>query len=147
MQGFLQQNNSLIWTLNHETVRIEPWGRDSLRVRATVSAGIRDDLLSVLLSPAETDTKITIGKEGAAVSNWATTGHAGWPKQRRNSITGSLLVLPPPGLWNITPMRPAILLNFLNGQLASGNVNSVIGPKMNSCRSHANTNGEVCRFR
>jgi len=33
MQGFLQQNNSLIWTLNHETVRIEPWGRDSLPVR------------------------------------------------------------------------------------------------------------------
>jgi alpha-D-xyloside xylohydrolase len=49
MQGFLQEKNSLIWTLNHETVRIEPWGRDSLRVRATVSAGIRDDLLSVLL--------------------------------------------------------------------------------------------------
>ena len=45
MQGFLQENNSLIWTLHHETVRIEPWGRDSLRVRATVSAGIRDDLL------------------------------------------------------------------------------------------------------
>ena len=56
MQGFLQQNNSLIWTLNHEMVRIESWGRDSLRVRATVSAGIRDDLLSVLLPPAETDT-------------------------------------------------------------------------------------------
>ena len=63
MQGFLQQNNSLIWTLNHETVRIEPWGRDSLRVRATVSAGIRDDLLSVLLPPVETDRQITIGEE------------------------------------------------------------------------------------
>src|SRR5438876_10876654 len=77
----------------------------------------------------------------SVVSNWATTGRAGWPKQRRNSITGSPLVLPPPRLWNITPMRPAILLNFLNGHPASGNVNSVIGPKMNSCRSHAITNG------
>ncbi len=73
MQGFLQENNSLIWTLHHETVRIEPWGRDSLRVRATVSAGIRDDLLSVLLPPVETDTQITIGEEGATIRNGALT--------------------------------------------------------------------------
>ena len=73
MQGFLQQNNSLIWTLHHETVRIEPWGRDSLRVRATVSAGIRDDLLSVLLPPAETDAQITIGAEEATIRNGALT--------------------------------------------------------------------------
>jgi len=73
MQGFLQQNNSLIWTLNHETVQIEPWGRDSLRVRATISAGLRDDLLSVLLPPAETDAQITIGAEGATIRNGALT--------------------------------------------------------------------------
>src|SRR5256885_11147367 len=73
MQGFLQQNNSLIWTLHHETLRIEPWGRDSLRVRSTVSAGIRDDLVSVLLPPAETDAQITIGAEGATIRNGALT--------------------------------------------------------------------------
>src|SRR6266702_948625 len=73
MQGFLQQNNSLIGTLNHETVQIEPWGRDSLRVRATISAGLRDDLLSVLLPPAETDAQITIGAEGATIRNGALT--------------------------------------------------------------------------
>src|SRR5437870_12277234 len=73
MQGFLQEKNSLIWTLYHETVRIEPWGRDSLRVRATASAGLRDDLLSVLLPPAETDAQITIGAEGATIRNGALT--------------------------------------------------------------------------
>ena len=51
MQGFRQQQNGLLWERNHETVQIEPWGRDSLRVRSTISAGIRDDLLSVLLPP------------------------------------------------------------------------------------------------
>src|SRR5438309_1524965 len=69
MQGFRQQQNGLLWERNHETVQIEPWGRDSLRVRSTISAGIRDDLLSVLLTPAETETQITIGSEGATIRN------------------------------------------------------------------------------
>src|SRR5581483_8746763 len=47
--------------------------RDSLRVRATVGAGIREDLLSVLYPPAETDTQITIGEEGATIRNGALT--------------------------------------------------------------------------
>src|SRR3984893_12214405 len=71
MQGFRQQQNRLLWERNHETVQIEPWGRDSLRVRSTISAGIRNDLLSVLLPPAETETQITIGAEGATIRNGA----------------------------------------------------------------------------
>jgi len=73
MQGFRQQNNMLLWEQSHEMMQIEPWGRDSLRVRATISAGIRDDLLSVLLPPAETDAQITIGAEGATIRNGALT--------------------------------------------------------------------------
>ena len=71
MQGFRQQQNGLLWERNHETVQIEPWGHDSLRVRSTVSAGIHDDLLSVLLPPAETETQINIGSEGATIRNGA----------------------------------------------------------------------------
>lgn len=73
MQGFRQQQNMLLWEQNHEMLQIAPWGRDSLRVRATVSAGIRDDLLSVLYPPAETDTQITIGEDGATIRNGALT--------------------------------------------------------------------------
>ena len=73
MQGFRQQQNMLLWEQNHEMVQIAPWGRDSLRVRATVGAGIREDLLSVLYPPAETDTQITIGEEGATIRNGALT--------------------------------------------------------------------------
>ena len=40
MQGFRQQGNALIWQRNHETLQIEPWGRNSLRVRATVGPDI-----------------------------------------------------------------------------------------------------------
>jgi hypothetical protein len=40
MKNFRQEKNALLWEKYHETVRIEPWGPDSLRVRATVAADI-----------------------------------------------------------------------------------------------------------
>ena len=52
MEGFRQEGQALIFELNHETVRIEPWGPDSLRVRATVAPALRDDLPGALLDPA-----------------------------------------------------------------------------------------------
>jgi alpha-D-xyloside xylohydrolase len=61
------------WEQHHETLQIEPWGRDSLRVRSTVDTGIRDDLLNILLPPAATDVEITIGEEGAVIRNGAIT--------------------------------------------------------------------------
>jgi len=73
MQGFHQQQNALLWENKHEILQIEPWGRDSLRVRATINTGIRDDLFSVLLPPADTDVQITIGEGGASISNGAIT--------------------------------------------------------------------------
>lgn len=71
MQGFRQEKNVLFWEQNHETLRVEPWGRDSLRVRSTLSAGIREDLLSVLLLPAQSEAQITIEEEGATIRNGA----------------------------------------------------------------------------
>jgi len=73
MQVFPQHNNTLIWKLGYETVQIEPWGRDSLRVRATMGAKIRDDLPGALLEPAATDAQIEIGTECAVIRNGAIT--------------------------------------------------------------------------
>jgi len=74
MQGFRSENDTLIWEQGHETVRVEPWGQDSLRVRATMQPGIRDDagqgpLPGALLEPAPTDAQIEIGEQGATVRN------------------------------------------------------------------------------
>jgi len=71
MEGFRQSGNALIWEGNHETVKIEPWGRDSLRVRATISAAIRDDLPGALLEPAGTTPEITLGDKSAHIRNGA----------------------------------------------------------------------------
>ena len=71
MQGFRQQDNVLLWERNHETVQIEPWGRHSLRVRATLDPEIVDDLPQALLEPAPGDVQIEIGAEKAVISNGA----------------------------------------------------------------------------
>ncbi len=69
MSGFRQQGNTLIWEQNHELVQIEPWGQDSLRVRATMGPYIRDDLPGALLSPAATSVQIEVAGENAVIRN------------------------------------------------------------------------------
>ena len=71
MAGFEQQHQALIWNLNHQTIRIEPWGTDSLRVRATENAAIRDDLPQALLPPAAPTSRIKINSQHATISNGA----------------------------------------------------------------------------
>ena len=71
MQTLQRQGNALIWELANEMVRIEPWGRDSLRVRATVGPEIRDDLPSALLEPAPIEAQIEIDPEHALIRNGA----------------------------------------------------------------------------
>ena len=41
MQYFEKQGNALIFRQDGETVRMEPWQKDSLRVRGTLSFGDR----------------------------------------------------------------------------------------------------------
>jgi alpha-D-xyloside xylohydrolase len=69
MYGFRQHGNALLWSGNDEHVRIEAWGQDSLRVRATVSGAIRDSLVNVLLPPKETHVDITIDEREATIRN------------------------------------------------------------------------------
>ena len=71
MKNFRQEKNSLLWEKYHEIVRIEPWGSDSLRVRATMAPEVRDDLPGALLDPIATEAQIEIGEERAVIRNGA----------------------------------------------------------------------------
>jgi alpha-D-xyloside xylohydrolase len=75
MQSFHRQQHTISWSQNNEIVRIEPWGRDSLRVRSTLCGELRDDLFSVLQPPLEVEVQITIDEQGATISNGALTAH------------------------------------------------------------------------
>ncbi len=57
---FEERNGSLIFRENGETVMLTPWGRDSLRVRATVLSDIDEELNAALLAPERTDAGITL---------------------------------------------------------------------------------------
>ena len=71
MERIRRQDDRLIWQLGHETLQVEPWGRDSLRVRATIGPEIRDDLPGTLLEPAASEVGIEIGDTGAVIRSGA----------------------------------------------------------------------------
>ena len=58
MEDFRQEGDALTWEQKDETVRIEPWGQDNIRVRATAGAEILDDLPGALMEPAPTEVHI-----------------------------------------------------------------------------------------
>lgn len=92
MNGFRQYDNMLVWEFNHETVQIEPWGRDSLRVRATMEPEIRDDLPGGLLEPAPTKAHMEIGAERGVIRNGSIGAEASPTKNTIrffNTVTGA----------------------------------------------------------
>lgn len=64
---FLEQNGRLIREYDHERVWIEPWGANSLRIRASY-AEITDEAWALLPAP-QTPGKITVTKERATIVN------------------------------------------------------------------------------
>ena len=69
MYGLRQEKNKLICEQHHEMIQIEPWGQDSLRVRATFNPQIRDDLPGALLPPGHSDTQIDLFEGRATIQN------------------------------------------------------------------------------
>ncbi len=74
---FRTEGNRLVWNYNHETLWLEPWGRDGLRIRSTVAAKTDETnwaLLASKISSAvvtETDggsARIVNGKIAAEVT-------------------------------------------------------------------------------
>ncbi len=54
-------------------VRIEGWGRDGIRVRATMLEKISDDLPGALLEPIESEPEVSYDDSVAEVRNGAIT--------------------------------------------------------------------------
>jgi alpha-D-xyloside xylohydrolase len=68
MNRFREENGALVWSKNHETLMIQPWGQDSLRVRSTMTPEITDTLWA-LLTPAKVKSRIEINDAGALLKN------------------------------------------------------------------------------
>ncbi len=60
---FEKENNALIARINGETLRIEPWGEDSLRVRSTMFSSFKDLDWALTETPGKSEVKISIDEE------------------------------------------------------------------------------------
>ncbi len=74
MNFFEQQDGKLIFRENGETVLVEAWGADSLRVRSCMLGDIRDTN-AALLEPEKTDAVIEVSDMEASISNGKIKAH------------------------------------------------------------------------
>lgn len=65
MPTFVHEDGALIWRGDGETLRLEPWNEDGIRVRATLAPAIRDDLPQALLHRRLAHGEVTITDAGA----------------------------------------------------------------------------------
>jgi len=89
MSPFEQTTNSLIFRANYETLRIDAYGTNSLRIRATVSPQLREDWTNALLPMAGTSAQIHINGDNASISSGDLTAHVSQNGQIRFSRTQS----------------------------------------------------------
>ena len=69
MGSLTQDGAALVWNGGQETVRIEPWGPDSLRVRGTVWPPIRDELPGAFLDRPVAVARLEISEQQGRISN------------------------------------------------------------------------------
>lgn len=74
MNFFEKQNGKLIFRENGETVLVEAWGADSLRVRSCMLGEIKETN-AALLEPEKTDAVIEISDMEASISNGKIKAH------------------------------------------------------------------------
>lgn len=88
-----KKGNSLLWTCNGETMCIEPWGTNSLRIRSTIMGDILDtdyalmeasEEYKVQIEVSEYEGSITNGKIRAVLTKdaWAKTGTIAYYNQK-----------------------------------------------------------------
>ncbi len=91
------EGQSIRWSLHHETLLIEPWGADSVRVRATKNAAFKE-LPGALLPQSRVQASADITATGATLTNGLLRVELTSSGQLRlfRSDTGKLLLEEPP---------------------------------------------------
>ena len=66
---FVQEENALILKKGNETLKIEPWGKDALRVRSTLEPHFTGSVWGLTEEPKACKAKIKITSDGAEITN------------------------------------------------------------------------------
>ncbi len=122
MHGFRKKDKALIFETNQQVQRIEPWGRNTLRVRITKTNQIPEKP-DVLLKPVETKGRIEIKEDCALIKNdriYAEVSNLGYIKFHRTSDDKVLLEEELP-LWEWAGIKQS--LKTKGGKLYEAEVN------------------------
>ncbi len=90
---FSQDGQTLIWRARHETLRIEPWGPDSVRVRCTHEAAM-PDAPGALLAPEPAPVQVVLGETESTLVNGRLTvkvAETGWTRFHDTETGAALL--------------------------------------------------------
>jgi alpha-D-xyloside xylohydrolase len=99
--SFSVRDGGLEWSGHHEVVRVEPWGADSLRVRAGYRP-LRDDLPGALLPAPDQEPKTAVNEAQARITNGALTAEVsaeGHLRFTRTDTGAELLAEDPAHFW------------------------------------------------
>ena len=66
---FYEDKNALVFKKGNETILIEPWGKDSLRVRATLERDLLDQCWGLTRKVEASSAKIEKNEQGASCKN------------------------------------------------------------------------------
>jgi len=106
-RNFKVSGNALIWQFETETIRIEGWGLDGIRIRATKLSDIKE-LPGALLPPNKQSTsKIEVGQGYASIRNGKVKGviENNGRIHFYNCLTGALLLQEPEPMFWRSPSR------------------------------------------
>ncbi len=76
MSSFVQKDGALVWNRRGETVRLSAWGRNSIRVNATMEPELSEELWA-LLPEAKSRGAIRVAESEATITNGLTTARIG----------------------------------------------------------------------
>jgi alpha-D-xyloside xylohydrolase len=65
----IKERNRLVYSFDGENLWIEPWGKNSLRVRSSKKAKINEDLQWALLNPEPIAAEITVSDKSGSIAN------------------------------------------------------------------------------
>ena len=80
---FYEDKNALVFKKGNETILIEPWGKDSLRVRATLERDLLDQCWGLTRKVEASSAKIEKNEQGASITNGKLTA-----KINNNGVIG-----------------------------------------------------------
>ena len=66
---FLEAKNALVFKKGNETLMIEPWGANSLRVRSTLEPAFIDRDVALTEKINHGTAKVTVTPDGASITN------------------------------------------------------------------------------